>query len=204
MGEVAAHQPARLVAVFGAALAIEIGNLLQTAEAHRGRERRNDQTAIEPRGKLDRGFRKRRDIERHRVLDRLRRDRHILELVMLAIVVDALAARTPELAENLHAFVEDRLVVIEGDAERQIFPAVVAAAGGKIDASAGKQIKCRPLFGDADRIVQRQHRNRGRKADMFGARSDISQHHFRRGIHAERIEMMLADPGRMHADLVGV
>ena len=39
---------------------------------------------------------------------------------------------------------------------------------------------------------------------MLGARRDIGQHEVGAGQHAERVEMMLADPGRMHAELVGV
>ena len=97
-----------------------------------------------------------------------------------------------------------RLVVVERDVERQIFAPVVAAAGGEIDAAVAEQIERRPLLGDADRMVQRQHGHGRRKADMLGARGDVGEHQLGRGEHAERVEMMLADPGRMHAELVGV
>ena len=82
--------------------------------------------------------------------------------------------------------------------------AVVAAAGGEIDAAVAEQVERRPLLGDADRMVQRQHGDGRREPDVLGARRDIGQHQLGAGQHAERVEMMLADPGRMHAELVGV
>jgi hypothetical protein len=94
MGEVAAHQPARLVAVLGAGLVVEIGHLLEPAEAHGCGERRDDQAAAEPRGKLDRELGERGDIGRDRLLHRLGRDAHVLERIVLALVRDA-ALRRP-------------------------------------------------------------------------------------------------------------
>ena len=106
-------------------------------------------------------------------------------------------------AHQLHALLEDALVVVEGDVERQVFAPVVAAAGGEIDPAAAQQIERRPLLGDADRMMQRQHRHRRREPDVLRARGDIGEHEVGAGQHAERVEMMLADPGRMHAELVG-
>jgi hypothetical protein len=60
------------------------------------------------------------------------------------------------------------------------------------------------MLGDADGMVQRRDVDRRRQADVFRARRDIGEHELRRGKHAERVEMMFADPGRMHAELVGV
>ena len=85
-----------------------------------------------------------------------------------------------------------------------VFAPVVAAAGGEIDAAVAEQIERRPLLGDADRMMQRQHGDRRREPDVLGARGDIGEHQVGAGEHAERVEMMLADPGRMHAELVGV
>src|SRR5262249_43484491 len=42
------------------------------------------------------------------------------------------------------------------------------------------------------------------EAEPRGIGGDISEHHVRTRQHTERIEMMLADPGRVHADLLGV
>ena len=114
------------------------------------------------------------------------------------------AVGAPELLEDLHAFFEDALVVRERDVERRVLAAVVAAAGGEIDAAVAEQIERRPLLGDADRMVQRRHVDGGREADVLGARRDIGQHQLGGGEHAERVEMVLADPGRVHAELVGV
>ena len=36
------------------------------------------------------------------------------------------------------------------------------------------------------------------------SRRDIGEHQVGAGQHAERVEMMLADPGRVHAELVGI
>ena len=52
--------------------------------------------------------------------------------------------------------------------------------------------------------MQRQYRDGGGKADALRARRDIGEHEVRAGEHAERVEMMLADPGRMHAERVGI
>jgi hypothetical protein len=60
------------------------------------------------------------------------------------------------------------------------------------------------LLGDADRVVQRRDRDGGRKPYVLGTRGGKGHHEIRAGQDAERIEMMLADPGRMHAKLIGV
>ena len=85
-----------------------------------------------------------------------------------------------------------------------VFARVVAAAGREIHPAVAEQIERRPLLGDADRMMQRQHGHRGREPDMLGARGDIGEHQVRAGEHAERVEMMLADPGGVHAELVGI
>ena len=203
MREVAAHQLARPGAELGAACVIEVGHLLQPAEAHRGGERRDDQPAAEPRRKLDRRLGERRDIGRQGLLHRLGRDAHVVELVVLAVMRDA-AVRGPQRAHQLHALLEDALIVGEIDLEGQILARVVAAPGREIDAPVREQVERRPLLGDADRMMQRQHGDGRREADVLGARRDIGQHQIGAGEHAERVEVMLADPGRVHAELVGI
>jgi hypothetical protein len=122
---------------------------------------------------------------------------------MLALVRDAVFRR-PEFAHELQSFLEDSLIVLEGNVERQIFALVVTAACGEIDAAVRKQIERRPLFRDADRMMQRQHGDRRRQPDVLRARGDIGEHEIGAGEHAQRIEMMLADPCGMHAECVGV
>ena len=203
MGEVAAHQPARLLAVLGAGLVIEVGDLLEPAIAHGSGKRRHDQAAAQPRRQLDRGLGERSDIGRDRPLHRLRRDPHVVERIMLAVMRDAIFRR-PQPAHQLHAFLEDALVVVERHMERLVFAPVVAAAAGEIDAAVGEQIERRPLLGDANWMVQRQHRHRRREPDARGVGGDIAEDEIRTGQNAERVEMMLADPGRVHAELVGI
>ena len=86
----------------------------------------------------------------------------------------------------------------------RVFVPVVAAARGEIDAPAAQQIEARPLFGDADRMMQRQHGDRRRQPDALGARGDIGERQVGTGQHAERAEMMLADPRRVHPQLFGI
>src|SRR5271165_1715580 len=53
-------------------------------------------------------------------------------------------------------------------------------------------------------MMQRQYSDGGREADAFGPRRHIGQHQIGAGKHAERAEMMLADPRRVEADLLSV
>src|SRR5262249_60773815 len=84
----------------------------EPAVADGGSERRDDESAVEPRGKLDRRLGERADIGRDRPLDRLRRDAHIVECVVLAAVRDAILGR-PQLAHYLESLVEDALIIGE-------------------------------------------------------------------------------------------
>ena len=122
---------------------------------------------------------------------------------MFAVMGDAVVG-LPQSANELQALLENALVVVERDMERLIFAPVVAAPGGEIDPAVGEQIERRPLLGDANGMMQRRHRHRGREPDALGIGGDVGQHQVRTRQHAERIEMMLADPGRMHAELVGI
>src|SRR4029077_226855 len=107
-------------------------------EAHGGCERSYDQTAAEPRGELDRWFGERTHIGRNWPLHRLGRDSHVLELIVLAFVGDAILC-FPERAHDLEAFVENALVVVEADVKRFVFTPVIAAPGGEIDAPVAQQ-----------------------------------------------------------------
>ncbi len=110
----------------------------------------------------------------------------------------------PEALYDLETFGEGRGVVLEIGAERSVFAPVVAAAAGEIDAPAAQEIERRPLLGDADRMMQRQHIHRRRKANALRLRRNVGQHQLGRRVHAERAEMMLADPGGMKAELFGI
>ena len=52
--------------------------------------------------------------------------------------------------------------------------------------------------------MQRQHGDRGRQAHPLGFCRHMAEDELGAGENAERIEMMLADPDRMHAELLGV
>ena len=187
----------------GARLVIEIGDLAQPAIAHRSSKRGHDQPAAEPTGKLDRRLRERGDVSGERALHRARRDRDILELVMPAGVRDRAVGR-PQAADNLHSLLEDRLIVLERDPEGPVLLPVIAAAGGEIDAAATQQVEGRPLLGDADRMMQRQDRDRRGEANIPRSGRDIGEHEIGAGEHPQRAEMMLADPRRVEADLFGI
>ena len=187
----------------GAGLVIELGDLPQSAIGHRRRERRDDEAAAEPPGKFDRRLREGGDIGRQRALHRFGGDRDIVEPVMPAVMGDRPVGR-PETADHLHPFFEYFLIVLERDVQRQILAPVVTAAGGEIDAAAGEQVQRRPLLGDPDRMMQRQDRDGGRKADAFRPSRDIGEHQIGAGKHAQCAEMMLADPRGVKADLIGI
>ena len=53
-------------------------------------------------------------------------------------------------------------------------------------------------------MVQRQHGHRRHQPDPFGPGGNDAEHDFRRGVGAEFVEMMLADPGGMHAQFLGI
>jgi len=110
-------------------------------------------------------------------LHRLGRDPHVVERIVLAAVGDA-PLRRPQLAHDLHALLEDALVVGERDAKRQVLAIVVAAAGGEIDPAVAEQVQGRKVLGHADRVVQRQHGHRRRETDVPGKAGDVGQQHF--------------------------
>jgi hypothetical protein len=53
-------------------------------------------------------------------------------------------------------------------------------------------------------MVQRQNSNCGRQPDPSGHRRDRGKQHVRAGVDAQRVEMMLTDPGRVVSELVGM
>ena len=123
------------MAVLDAGFAIDIRHLLQPAKGQCRGEWRNNQIAPEPPRQFDRWPRERRNIGGDRPLHGFRCDRHIVELIVLAVMRDWLLA-LPQPAHDPHAFFEDRLIVLEGDMERGVFAPVITAPGGEIDASA--------------------------------------------------------------------
>jgi hypothetical protein len=103
-----------------------------------------------------------------------------------------------------HGLFENSLVVLERDTERRIFATVVAASDGKIDAAVAQQIKGSPLLGDTDRMMQRQHCYGRGEPDGACARSDIGQHDIGARQDTKRVEVVLADPDRVHAEFIRI
>ena len=104
------------------------------------------------------------DVNRNAVLlNGLRIALHIIELEMLAVMRNRRIAG-PQAADQFHAFFKERLVVVEAHVEGQVFAAIIAAAGGEIDAASAEQIERGPLLGDADGMMQRQHGDGGGEA----------------------------------------
>src|SRR5215469_4026538 len=122
---------------------------------------------------------------------------------MLAMMRDRSVAR-PEAAHDLHALFEDFLIVLERNLEGQVLAPVIAAAGGKIDPAVREQVERCPLLGDPDRMMKREYGDRRREADASRPRCDVGQHQVGTRENAERAEVMLADPGRMEPDLLGI
>src|SRR5215471_207471 len=201
--EIAAHQATRRIAVADAGFMIEIGDLLQSAEAYRSSKWRDDEAASEPRSKLDRRFRERSDIGRDWPLHWFRGYPHIIEGVVHATMRYA-SLCCPQHAHKFQTLLKYPLIVFERNPEGRILAPIVASPRGKIDAPVAQEIKSRPLFSHANRMMQGQHRHGGRQPDVPRARCDIGQHHVWARKNAERVEVMFADPCRMHADHIGV
>jgi hypothetical protein len=169
----------------------------------RSRRARGDhETCAKSRRQLDRRPREGGDIDRHRALHRLRRDPDILERIARAAIRDRPVA-FPKPLDDLESLGEGGGVGLEIDAERRIFAPVVAAPGGEIDTPAAQEIERRPLLGDADRVMQRQDVDRRREPEALRLGGDIGQHQLGCRVHAQRAEMMLADPGRVETEFFG-
>lgn len=60
------------------------------------------------------------------------------------------------------------------------------------------------MLSDADRMMQRQNRDRRGEADALRSGGDIGEHEIGAGEHPQRAEVMLADPRRAEAHLFGI
>src|SRR5262245_42273820 len=91
------------------------------------------------------------------------RDRRVLEAVELALVAERLAL--PRLADDLERLAEARLALVVGDPVDVVGARDAAAADPELDAAFTDVIERRHLFGDAQRMAQGKHRDRGTHAD---------------------------------------
>jgi hypothetical protein len=53
-------------------------------------------------------------------------------------------------------------------------------------------------------MMHRQQRHRGRKPEFGGGAGELGEDRQRRGVDAEQVEMMFADPRRIQPDLLGM
>ena len=60
------------------------------------------------------------------------------------------------------------------------------------------------MLGHSDRVVQGQYRDGRRQPNVLRTSRDVSEHDIGRGEHAERVEMVLSDPGGMHSYFVSI
>ena len=138
-----------------------------------------------------------------RLLDRARLDDDILEPPALALIGEP-ALRRPRLADHLHRLVEPLGRLLGRDAEPGKLVAAVALADAKIQAAVRQQIECGRLLGDEDRVVPRQHDDRGAEADALGAGRQIGEQIHRRRDLAEAGEMVLDEKDAGEAEPLGL
>ena len=97
---------------------------------------------------------------------------------------------------------EQRVVIVEVQAEQREGLDERAAPRHDLGAAARDEIEGGELLIDAHRIVRRQHRDGARQANALGARGRRGQRHRRRRHRIIR-PMMFAEPEHIEADPVG-
>ncbi len=80
----------------------------------------------------------------------------------------------------------------------------IAFADAEFEPAAGQEIDRRGLLGEQNRIVPRQHQNRGAEPQGLGFRRHPGQQRQARRDLAEAGEMMLDQEGRMIAERLGL
>src|SRR5437867_12534806 len=86
------------------------------------------------------------------------RDGRVLEAIELARVPEGIAL--PRLENDLERFAETRLTLAVGDAVDVVGAGNAAAADPELEAALADVIERRHLFGDAQRMAERQHGHR--------------------------------------------
>jgi hypothetical protein len=201
--EIAALDGARLASRLVADFAVAPDRLGQSAEHQIGRERRQHQVPVVPRRELHRIARERSHIGPERTLAGLGADLDLVGLEVLAVVRDDLVL-APAQVQQLDRLGEDFGRGLEIGAERRVFVRIVTPPGGEIDPARRQLVERGPFLGDVDRVVQRQHHDRRAEPDAAGQRRDVGVHQARHRHAAAPVEVMLADPGRMHSDVLGM
>ena len=108
----------------------------------------------------------------------------------------------PDGEEQVELLGEQLVVIFKVVAEQRKGLDERAAPGHDLRPAAREEIEGGELLIDADRIVRRQHRDRAREANAFGARGCRGKRHGRRRHRVVR-PMMLAEAEHVEADPIG-
>src|SRR5439155_14555641 len=113
------------------------------------------------------------------------------------------ALSRPGEADDLERLVEARAVLRDVDLEAVELARDRAAADAELEASAGEDVRRRGLLVAAQRMLERQQRDRGTDADPRRPLRDDRHHHERICEQRERAaEMQLGQPRHVEAELV--
>ena len=137
----------------------------------------------------------------HRLLDRTHGDRRLGQREVLAPVGhpagrQALLDDVPDLEHALD-------LVVEVEAEALELVALIARAQADHRPALAQVVQEGDLLGEANRVVERRHDDRGAEPDALGDRREVGGHHQRRGADAVVGEVVLGEPGHVEAHVVG-
>ena len=107
------------------------------------------------------------------------------------------------LADQLRGLGKARARLAHRDAEPFVFDARSTAAKAEQAAPAAQYVEKGDLLGDADRVVPRQHDDRGPERDPLGAAGEIGQQLQRRRRHRIAGKMMLEREQRVETERLG-
>ena len=143
----------------------------------------------------------RADPEREGALHGRRRDRHVLHPVVLALQRDGFAVQRA--AQDFQRFIHDSAALAAVDAEAlELFDAV-AEPDAEVEPPVAEDVDGGGVFGDADRVVQRQQQHPGADAHARGEpRGGRGDRQHRRRI-AVLDEMVLGNPDVVVAEPLG-
>ena len=134
---------------------------------------------------------------------RARKDRQIFMAIMFAGMFDGGAGQ--QFFHQFEAFEQHLAAVFGGDPEiTELLGKGAAAADTEQQAAAGQGVDRRQVFGDADRIVERQQYGAGAELDAAGLRRQVGEQGQNRGADAESIEMVFSQPDLLKAQLFGM
>ena len=183
--------------------AVDFDGFGERAVNHGGGEGGIDDMPVAPGRQFHAGPGEAGDMGPQRLLRRLRAHIHILEAPEAPVMRER-AGLGPGAPDDVQPLGERLGRVLERRAEGAVFQPVVAAPGGEIHPAAGEQVERRPVLRHLQRVVDRQQHDRRRQPDARGGAGKLRQQHVRRGVDAQQVEMMLADPGGIEADGFGV